>query len=195
MTVLNDENFEREIQNSPKPVLVDFFAAWCQPCLVLAPILEKLAEDFRGKFVLAKVNIEDAPLFAQKFGIDAIPAVMLFKKGKPVGGFAGVLPELQIKEWLEKFLGEDEKENMEKSIQEYENLAQKDGLKLNPNKEIAENIIKGLLENEKKYGKRYCPCRRVTGEAEKDEKIICPCVFREKEIEEKGKCLCGLFVK
>jgi len=88
-----------------------------------------------------------------------------------------------------------EKEKIKKLIKEYKAYAEKNGFFLNPNREIVETIIKGLLENEKKFQKRYCPCRRPTGNKKEDEKIICPCIWHKKEIEEKGHCLCGLFVK
>ncbi len=68
-------------------------------------------------------------------------------------------------------------------------------MKLNPDKKIVEEVMRGLAENQKKYGKRYCPCRRVTGNEAEDAKIICPCVFRDQEIQKDGRCLCGLFVK
>jgi len=68
-------------------------------------------------------------------------------------------------------------------------------MRLNPDKKEAENVMKGLAENEKKYGKRYCPCRIVTGNKEEDAKKICPCVWRNQEVEKDGHCLCNLFVK
>ena len=73
--------------------------------------------------------------------------------------------------------------------------AEKNGFKLNPDREVVERLIKGMLENEKKFGERYCPCRRVTGNKEEDKGKICPCQFMRKEIEEQGRCLCGLFWK
>ena len=68
-------------------------------------------------------------------------------------------------------------------------------LRLNPDKKIVERVINGLLTNEKKYGKKYCPCRRVSGNIEEDEKNVCPCAFHKKEIEKDGHCFCNLFVK
>jgi len=192
---LTDENFGKEISASKKPVLVDFFTEWCSPCFILTPVLEKLANDFQGKIIFTKANLDNTPLTAQKFGIDKIPAVVLFKEGKPVSGFFGLRPEPIIKEWLENILGENDDEKFKRLIREYENYANKNGFKLDPNLEVVNRIIKGLLENEKKYGKRYCPCRRVTGVAEDDAKNICPCVYHIEEIEKNGHCLCGLFVK
>lgn len=86
-------------------------------------------------------------------------------------------------------------EEIEKIIKECEIYARKNGFSLNPNKEAVEGIIKGLLRNEEKYGQRYCPCRRVTGNLEEDRKSVCPCQFMSKEIETQGRCFCGLFQK
>jgi len=201
---LTDQNFEAKIKNSEKPVLVDFFAEWCQPCYILGPILEKVVEDFKDKIIFAKVNLDTAPLTAQKYGIDRIPMVVLFKGGKPISGFVGVRPEPVVREILNKMLsgentasqeGEDNKKEIDRVIKEYEEYAKKNGFKLNPNREIVERLIKGLLENEKKYGARYCPCRRVIGNQDEDRPKICPCVWHRAEIEKKGHCFCGLFVK
>ena len=104
MITLTDENFEKEITNAPKPILVDFWAQWCSPCLILGPILEKLSEEYQDKFILAKVNLDEAPLTAQKYRIEQIPTVILFKEGKPISGFIGVRPEPIIKNWLEQNL-------------------------------------------------------------------------------------------
>ena len=196
MINLKDENFEKEIQNSPKPVLVDFFAEWCTPCFVLTPILEKLAEDFKNKFVLAKADLDKAPLTAQKFSVERIPMVIFFNQGKPIQGFIGLRPEPLIREWLEKMLKEGNGDKqIEELIKEYEDYAKENGLVLNPNKEVVKRLVRGLLENEKKYGARYCPCRRVSGNKEEDESKICPCQWHKEEIEKQGHCLCGLFIK
>lgn len=194
MLTLNDQNFEREIKDATKPVLVDFWASWCAPCNILTPILEKLVEDFEGNFILAKTNLDEAPLTAQKFGIERIPTVIFFKKGKPVSGFVGMRPESIIHDWIKKEL-KDNSDNLEKTIKEYEEYALRKGFKLNPNKEVVEKLVRGLLENEKKYGKRYCPCRRVTGNSEEDSKNICPCLYHLEELEKNGHCFCGLFLK
>lgn len=101
---LTDQNFEQTVQTADKAVLIDFWAQWCMPCLILSPILEKLAEEYNDKLILAKVNLDEAPLTAQKFNIEQIPTVVLFKKGKPISGFTGVNPEPIIKNWLEENL-------------------------------------------------------------------------------------------
>jgi len=104
MISLTDQNFEQIIRENNKPVLVDFFAEWCPPCKMLSPILEKLEKEYEEKIIFAKVNVDMSPLTAQKFGINPIPTVILIKKGEPVASFVGLLPELEIKNWLEKNL-------------------------------------------------------------------------------------------
>lgn len=197
MLELTDENFEKEIQATDKPVLVDFWASWCQPCFILSPILEKVAEDYKEKLILAKVNLGEAQGVAQKYGIEKIPTVILFKWGKPVSGFIGVRPEPMIKEWLEKSQEIINKVmgKIEEIIKNYQDYADKNGFKLNPDRKLVERLIIGMLENEKRYGARYCPCRRVTGNQEEDKQKICPCIWHREEIEKDGYCLCGLFVK
>ncbi len=192
MIQLTDENFDEVIQNAQKPVLVDFFAAWCPPCSTLSPILERLEKEFEEKVIFAKVNVDDSPKTSQKFGINPIPAVFLLKEGKAVSEFVGAKPEFVIKEWLENLLKDGEAESL---IREYEEYAEKNGFRLNPNKKIVEGIVKSLLEREKKLGSRFCPCRRVTGDKEGDQKLICPCFWHQEEIEKDGRCFCGLFVK
>ena len=89
----------------------------------------------------------------------------------------------------------DNNSEIEKAIEEYDGYAKKNGFSLNPDRETVIRIIKGLFENEKKYGFQYCPCRRVTSNPEEDKRIICPCEFHLVEIEKDGHCLCGLFTK
>jgi ferredoxin-thioredoxin reductase catalytic chain len=199
MITLTDENFEETLQKEKKMVLIDFWAPWCQPCFLLAPILEKVAEDFKDKFILAKVNLEEAQATAQKLKIEQIPTVVLFKKGKPVNGFIGTRPEPLLREVLQKMVKEaEEKENgteTENIIRDYQEYAEKNGFRLNPDRETVTRLVRGLLENEKKYGARYCPCRRITGNPDEDRPKICPCQWHRQEIEKDGHCFCGLFFK
>lgn len=99
-TILKDENFDKEIKDSKTPVLVDFFAEWCEPCKILAPILEEVEKDMAGKIKLVKVNIEQAPIVSQKFQVERIPTVILFKDNNPVGGFIGMSGKEDIIKWL-----------------------------------------------------------------------------------------------
>ena len=84
---------------------------------------------------------------------------------------------------------------MEEIIKNYSEYAQKNGFQLNPDKKNVARVINGLLENEKKTGKRYCPCRRLSGDQEEDSKKICPCIYHKEEIAKDGRCYCGLFTK
>ena len=197
-TLLTDENFEKEVSNSDKLVLVDFFATWCEPCTMLAPILEKVAEDLKDKIILLKANLDDIPKTAGKFGVEKIPTVILFKSGKPISGFVGLSSEQSIKEWLENSSKEQQivsEQDIASVIERYDNYAKSNGFRLNPDKKTVERVVKGLFENQKKYGKKYCPCRRVSGNEEEDAKKICPCAFHKEEIEKDGHCFCNLFVK
>ncbi len=181
---LTDENFDEVLQNADKPVLVDFWATWCGPCVILGPILEKVAEDYKDKLILAKADLDAVPNIAQRLGVDRVPMVVLFKEGKPVSGFVGVRPEAVIREMLDKMLADNS--GLEKAIQECQEYADKNGIKLNPDRKAVERLVSGLLANEKKHGTRYCPCQRM---------VVCPCSSSREDIARDGHCYCGLFVK
>lgn len=87
-----------------RPVLVDFWAAWCAPCRALMPILAKLADEYGGRLLVAKLNTEEEQALAAQFGIRSLPTVQLFKDGRPVDQFMGALPEAQVREFLERHL-------------------------------------------------------------------------------------------
>lgn len=94
--------FEQDVllRSMEVPVLVDFWADWCAPCKQLKPILEKLAEEFAGGFILAKVNSDEEGQLAGLFGVRSLPTVILLKGGRPVDGFMGALPESQVRQFL-----------------------------------------------------------------------------------------------
>lgn len=98
---INDGNFDSEVLKADVPFLLDFSAVWCGPCKVLAPIVEKLADEYKGKVKVGKLDIDEAPGVASKFGIRSVPTVLVFKGGKESGRHVGVTN----KETLLKLLG------------------------------------------------------------------------------------------
>ncbi len=100
-----DQTFEKEVieKSATVPILVDFWASWCGPCRTLGPILEKLAEEYQGAFILAKVNTEQNPLLTMQLRIQSIPHVMLFREGKVVDQFLGAYPESSIRQFLKPY--------------------------------------------------------------------------------------------
>jgi putative thioredoxin len=106
VVVANAENFYTLVLEGSheRPVLVDFWADWCAPCRMLMPVLAKLADEYHGKFIVAKVNTEEERELAASFGIRSLPTVQLFKGGQPVDQFMGALPESQVRELLERHL-------------------------------------------------------------------------------------------
>ncbi|MDH3719344.1 MAG: thioredoxin domain-containing protein, partial [Planctomycetota bacterium] len=101
-----DATFDADVleRSKQQPVVVDFWAEWCQPCRLLTPILEKLAGEYQGKFVLVKANTEQTPAAAGRFGVQSIPAVYGFRDGELLDAFVGVLPEEQLRVWLDRLL-------------------------------------------------------------------------------------------
>lgn len=98
--VLTAENFEAEVINSDKPVLIDFWASWCGPCRMLAPVIEELANEYEGMVKVGKVNVDDEPALAASFQIASIPTLLYFKEGKIAGSSVGVIPKEQIIEMI-----------------------------------------------------------------------------------------------
>lgn len=103
---VNDNNFEEKVIKQSKDVLVivDFWAEWCMPCLMLGPVLEKIIEEHKGKIILAKLNVDKNPKISQKYRIGSIPAVKIFRNEKVVNEFIGALPESQVREYINKNL-------------------------------------------------------------------------------------------
>lgn len=101
---ITDSNFQELVLNSDKPVLVDFWAAWCGPCRMLGPIIEELHGDYDGKAVVGKVDVDNNQQIAMEFGIRNIPTVLIFKNGEVVDKFVGVAPKATIAEKLNSYL-------------------------------------------------------------------------------------------
>ncbi|HAO79842.1 MAG TPA: thioredoxin [Verrucomicrobia subdivision 3 bacterium] len=99
---LTKDNFETEVLRATGPVLVDFYAPWCGPCKMLAPLLEQFAADFAGKVKFVKVNIDDAPSLASEYEITGVPTLMLFRGGEAVDKVVGFSGPRQFKAWLDK---------------------------------------------------------------------------------------------
>ena len=101
---VNDENFDDEVLRSHIPVLVDFWAEWCGPCKVVGPTVEALASDYQGKVKVAKLNVDDNPEAAGRFGVRSIPTLIVFKDGEAQQTAVGVKPKGQLAELIEKVL-------------------------------------------------------------------------------------------
>ncbi len=100
---LTDDKFDSTIKETPL-ILVDFWAEWCFPCKIIAPIVEEIAETYNGKLICAKVNIDENPVTATKFSITGIPTLVLFKDGKLVERLVGAVPKEQIEEKVKAYL-------------------------------------------------------------------------------------------
>ena len=101
---LTDDSFDAEVLKSPDPVLVDFWAPWCGPCRMLAPVVEELATEYSGKVRVGKLNTDDHPNAASRYRITAIPTLLLFKGGKVVEQITGIRPKADIKKVLDALL-------------------------------------------------------------------------------------------
>ena len=101
---LAEHNFEEVVLKSDKPVIVDFWATWCMPCKMLAPTVEEIAGEHKGKYKVAKLNIDDAMDIATNFSVMNIPTLIFFKDGKEVNRFVGINPKEKINKVLEKLI-------------------------------------------------------------------------------------------
>ena len=101
---VTDSAFEKVVMQSPLPVIVDFWAPWCGPCKMVAPMLEKIAEEYAGRLVVAKVNTDENPQWANKFGVQGIPTMLFVADGKVVHQQVGAVPEPFLRDRVEDLL-------------------------------------------------------------------------------------------
>ena len=101
---IDDSSFDQIVLNAKTPVLVDFWAPWCRPCLMVAPILDELAEEYSGKISIARVDVDQNPKTASKYSIMSIPTLLIFKNGAPVSHIVGFRPKPEMKRSLDAAL-------------------------------------------------------------------------------------------
>jgi thioredoxin 1 len=97
---VSDSTFETEVLKSGRPVLVDFWAEWCGPCRAIAPVLEELATELQGKVKIVKLNVDENPQIAAKYGIMSIPTLMIFKNGELASRQVGAAPKQKLEQWI-----------------------------------------------------------------------------------------------
>ena len=101
---VNDENFDQMVLKSDKPVLVDFWATWCKPCAMVAPIVDELAGEYDEKVVFTKLDVDGNPKIASRYGVMSIPTLLIFKNGQPVTNIVGFKPKEELVKSLESVL-------------------------------------------------------------------------------------------
>jgi len=101
---VTDDNFEKVVLQSEIPVIVDFWAPWCGPCKMVAPILKKIADEFDGKLLVAKVNTDENPKWAMDYGVQGIPTMLFIASGKIVHNQVGAVPEPYLRDMIDTFL-------------------------------------------------------------------------------------------
>ncbi len=103
--VVTDADFDEKVIKSKLPVLVDFWADWCMPCKMIAPIVEDLSQEYAGKVDFAKLDVDSNPATAMSYGVRSIPTLLIFKGGKPVGQIVGAVPKGALKKRIDAALG------------------------------------------------------------------------------------------
>ena len=104
IVAVTDDSFETEVMNAELPVLVDFWAEWCGPCKMIAPVLDEIAQSYKGRLKVAKINIDDNSASPQKFGVRGIPTLMLFKNGELESTKVGAISKSQLTAFLDSHL-------------------------------------------------------------------------------------------
>ena len=101
---VDESNFDQTVLQAKTPVLVDFWAPWCRPCLMVAPVLEELAKEYGGKITFTRINVDQNPIIASRYGIMSIPSMFIFKDGKPMSNIVGFKPKPELKQRLDAIL-------------------------------------------------------------------------------------------
>ncbi len=101
LVMVSDSTFDSEVLSSETPVLVDFWAPWCGPCRMIAPVVESLAQEYQGRLTVAKLNVDENPATAQKYQVMGIPTLILFKGGEPVERIVGYMPKEDLQRRVE----------------------------------------------------------------------------------------------
>jgi len=104
ITEVNESDFDQTVLQAKTPVVVDFWAPWCRPCLMVSPVLEELAKEYGDKITFVKVNVDQSPIIASRYGIMSIPSMFIFKDGKPVSNMVGFKPKPELKQNLDAIL-------------------------------------------------------------------------------------------
>ena len=99
---LTAETFQKDVLASPLPVIVDFWAAWCGPCRMLAPVFEELSKEYAGKLTFAKISVDDHPTIAQEYDVSGIPCMVIFSRGKEIERIVGFQQKVQLQEKIDK---------------------------------------------------------------------------------------------
>ena len=185
VTEVVTENFMSDVieKSKEKPVIVDFWAPWCEPCKQLTPIIEKLVNEKNGNVILAKMNIDESPEVAHQLKIQSIPAVMAFSDGQPVDGFIGVQPEKNISDFINKISALNKSSSSEENLEAGRKYIEKNNfeeasiiltevLKIEPDNISAKSLLARCLLRNNQINEAIEIINNLPNEAEKNQDYI-----------------------